>query len=75
MMQFALDGGTDGVPALPLESRFAAVYAQGLDQSDSPLVDADLVSELFDEVLERDPAARGTISLHFYRTKGSDFFC
>ena len=61
MMVFSLDGQMD-VPSLPLAgSRFASVYAHGLEgsPSDSPQdVDADQVSQLFDEVLDRDPAAR-----------------
>ena len=60
MMVFSLDGQMD-VPSLPLTSRFASVYAHGLEgsPSDSPQdVDADQVSQLFDEVLDRDPAAR-----------------
>eukprot|EP01043_Picozoa_sp_COSAG02_P020544 COSAG02_NODE_1017_length_15184_cov_3.911966_8_plen_602_part_00 len=62
-MVFSLDGASsqaDRVPSLPLMRRFASVYAHELEATpdDSPLVDADQVSQLFDEVLDRDPAAR-----------------
>eukprot|EP01044_Picomonas_judraskeda_P021974 COSAG03_NODE_5324_length_1274_cov_1.222979_2_plen_282_part_01 len=60
-MVFSLDGGqADRVPSLPLMRRFASVYVHALAASphDSPLVDAHQVSQLFDEVLDRDPAAR-----------------
>ena len=54
-MVFSLDGPgqVDRVPSLPLTSRFASVYAHDLDATPGDsLVDADQVSQLFDEVAD-----------------------